>query len=276
MDEQTRRYDVVAREVPQEFSRHGLWAQFLLVLVFWLMAVSILGPVFGSLWNPTAAAAEMPADLANREPDELYQFSWLDPDKKVYVLQNRRYTKTARFQVSALAGVAIGETYRNTFDLDGRAGYFFSERIGIEGFYAKVFNRANNAAHALVQASSTALPVIREVRASYGALFVWSPFYAKINIFNTILYFDWTVSGGLGRMQTALDTNTIVGGPAKFIDQDVTSFIWGTGHQYYFHDHWLVRLDFMSQHYQAPAFGRTGEDTWFSNTTFRAGAGYRF
>ena len=36
------------------------------------------------------------ADASPNSSDEEYNFKWLDPDKKVYVLQNRKYRKALR------------------------------------------------------------------------------------------------------------------------------------------------------------------------------------
>ena len=40
--------------------------------------------------------------LAQAADDDEYNFSWLDPDKKIYVLQNRKYRKAGRVMFSGM------------------------------------------------------------------------------------------------------------------------------------------------------------------------------
>src|SRR4051812_15514010 len=61
------------------------------------------------------------------EEDE-YNFSWLDPDKKVYVLQNRKYRKTGRLAISLAGGLNLSNPYRTEYELVPRADYWFSEQ----------------------------------------------------------------------------------------------------------------------------------------------------
>ena len=39
--------------------------------------------------------------------DDEFNFSWLDPDKKVYVLQNRKYRKKNRFAIFLTGGLNL-------------------------------------------------------------------------------------------------------------------------------------------------------------------------
>ena len=47
--------------------------------------------------------------------DDDYNFSWLDPDKKIYVLQNRKFRKANAAQLFLMGGMGLGETYRKAF-----------------------------------------------------------------------------------------------------------------------------------------------------------------
>lgn len=137
-------------------------------------------------------------------------------------------------------------------------------------------NAANSTFEALQNASPDTLPVVREYRNKMGALVHWVPWYAKINVFNVILYFDWYLSGGVGQIHSQIDTNRKVGSPSVFVDETATGIFFGTGHLYHLNENWVVRLDMTSSHYRAPLLGTSGEDTWFSDYTFNAGLGYRF
>lgn len=242
----------------------------------WLFRVVVIA--IGAAWIAVLAASYADADTErapSAERDE-YSFQWLDPDKKIYVLQNRRYLKADRFLLSATVGPALGNSYRSSFALDPRVAYFLSEAFGIELFHTFVTNSENNTFEALKQATgSGALPIVREVRSQYGALAHYVPWYAKINVFNTILYFDWYFSAGVGSLKTALDTRPNAQSAAQFVDEALFSLFLGTGHQYHLSHLLVVRLDFTGAFYQAPIFGTTGGKTWFSNYTFGVGLGVR-
>ena len=214
-------------------------------------------------------------DDENDENDE-YSFKWLDPDKKVYVLQNRKFIKKGRGLVTLMGGTGFSNSFRNTYQVDPRIAYYFTETLGIEVFYSKMFNSKNNTSKLLEKASPNALPVVRELRALTGVLLHWSPWYAKINMFNTILYFDWYITGGLGSVSSQLDTNQIVGQPSQFVDHNFMCFFVGTGHQYYLSRTVIARLDLLGAIYRAEIFGNSGDKTWFSNFNLSAGVGLRF
>lgn len=222
------------------------------------------------LWALIGAPA-----MAAQEKDEDYDFSWLDPDKKIYVLQNRKFLKANHPAISLMGGLGLSGPYVNATVLDPRVSYYFSEAWGAEFLYSFSFTKRSATFDALVQSSSTAIPRIREVRSIMGAVMHWVPWYAKINVFNRILYFDWYFSLGAGQVQTQLDTNTTVGAASTFVDQSFFALLWGTGHQYHLSDQWLVRLDLLGALFQAPLLGNTGENALFSNYQFTFGVGMR-
>jgi outer membrane beta-barrel protein len=233
----------------------------------------------------TDAASEQGADRSpagvGRAPssassgDDEYNFNWLDPEKKIYVLQNRRYQKAGHLLLSAMVGPGFSNPYRTTYNLDPRVGYFLSESWGFEGFYTFTTNSENGTYGALRAASSSALPVVREIRSQYGANLIWVPWYAKINVFNKILYFDWYFTGGAGNIHSQLDTRASASSAPAYLDQDLFSFFFGTGHIYHLSDMFQVRLDFTSAIYRAPVFGTSGENSWYSNYNFAIGLGLR-
>jgi outer membrane beta-barrel protein len=212
---------------------------------------------------------------AGSQSEDEYSFKWLDPDKKIYVLQNRRYLKGGHLLISAMGGLGFSNAYRNSYAADPRIAYYFSELFGFEVFYSFTFNSENNNYAALKNAAPNTLPVIREIRSQAGALLHYAPWYAKINVFNKILYFDWYFDAGAGRISTALDTRTNVNRAASFQNQDFFAIYAGTGHQYHLSQNFIVRLDFSGTYYMAPIFGNSGADTWFSSYVFAAGLGLR-
>ncbi|MCM2323834.1 MAG: outer membrane beta-barrel domain-containing protein [Oligoflexia bacterium] len=245
-------------------ARKGAWALRLLLILTAMLWLTLVA----ASWTQGAQAAEA------QESEQEYSFKWLDPEKKIYVLQNRRYLKANRLLLSALAGPGLSNPYRTTWGLEPRVAYYVREDLGLEVFYRRSLNSKNNAFEALVATNASVFPVIREIRGQYGALLHWVPWYAKINVFNKILYFDWYLSGGAGQLQTWINRDARFPN-GEFVQQDLFGLFLGTGHQYHLSRSLTVRLDFSGAFYQAPTFGLTGEDVWFSDYNFTVGVGIR-
>lgn len=242
----------------------------------WTFRIRVGVVILAFLWLVVVGAAWSRAaenDVMQSDSDSEYSFRWLDPEKKIYVLQNRRYVKANRLMLSFLAGPGFSNPYRNTFSVEPRAAYYLSESLGFEVFYDQTFNSQNNTYKALVSTGTQVYPVIRETRSQVGALAQWVPWYAKINFFNNILYFDWYLSGGLGSVNTAVTTSAT--DPTSFTNQNQLGLFLGTGQMFYIGDTMTVRLDFMGTFYRAPLQGLTGDNVWFSNYNFAIGFGVR-
>lgn len=225
---------------------------------------------FGAaIWLALIAASW--AEAADDSDD--YDFKWLDPEKRVYVLQNRKFRKSNRLLLSVMAGPGLSNPYRTATQIMPRVAYYFSEAWGIELFYGMTSNSQNNTFRALMNSSPTTLPVVREMRSELGGLLHWIPWYSKINVFNKILYFDWYFAGGAGTMKSGVGTSAS-GGDA-FAAEDLFALYLGTGHQYHLSRVLSFRLDFTGAFYRAPIFGTTGDRVWFSNYTFGVGLGVR-
>jgi outer membrane beta-barrel protein len=204
-----------------------------------------------------------------------YSFNWLDPDKKIYVLQNRKYTKADRPELSLLVGMGLSNSYRKVYNVDPRFAYYFSEAWGIEGFYTTSFNSENDTFKALQHATTT-LPVVREIRNQLGLMIHYVPWYAKINVFNKILYFDWYFAGGAGVANTEVDRQRSTSSAPNFQPEALTALYFATGHQYHLSQNLTVRLDLTGTYYRAPLFGIPNDNmSWFSNYNFGFGVGLR-
>ncbi len=193
--------------------------------------------------------------------DNDYNFSWLDPEKKIYVLQNRRYRKAGNPQLYVLGGISLGDTYRTVYQVQPRLGYWFNEDFGIEGFYSSRFHSVNNSYRALEQAIESGgvakSPYIREVKSQLGVLFNWAPWYAKINVFNSIIYFDWYFSVGAGVLSTDIGPKTkedAVSAP-DWKSESLFAVYLGTGQLFHLSERWMVRLDALGHFYSASIYG---------------------
>lgn len=242
--------------------------------------VSILWLLAGVTAQALAYSGEQseglaPSSVDRMDRDDEYSFNWLDPDKKIYVLQNRKYRKARHPILSVMGGLGLSNPYRNSYNVDPRFAYYLNETWGLEVFYTVSFNSNNTTYDALLQRSDTTLPSVREIRGQMGAMIHYVPWYAKINVFNTILYFDWYFGLGLASLKTEIDIRAKKTDPQNFQPLDTLGFMISTGHEYYFSQNFLARLDFTGAFYQSPLIGLTGESTWFTHFNFGLGIGLK-
>jgi outer membrane beta-barrel protein len=243
-----------------------------IVAANWAESAELKGSASSDPSSDDSATVQKNSD---NSADSDYNFNWLDPEKKIYVLQNRRYTKANRAMISLLVGPGSGNAYRTVFNVEPRLSYYFSESFGFEGFYSSTSNSPNGNFTSLQNTSKTIIPFIREFQHEVGAMAEWIPWYAKINVFNSIIYFDWYFNLGLGAISSQNITQQIAGGPTTTNPENLTGIYWGTGHLYHLNNNWTARLDITSAVYHA-ANDPQGDKTWYSNYNFEIGLGYRF
>jgi len=139
--------------------------------------------------------------IAFSSEGDLYDFHWLDPDKKVYVLQNKAYPKKFKTYV----GIGYLKNNSSKFqDSSGFAGYLgfnFHEEWAIEARHHQYTNK-NNTDYQNILFVNGGEPFVRKMNSLDGGLLVWSPFYGKINTFNKIIYFDLSFGVGYGQIKT--------------------------------------------------------------------------
>lgn len=184
---------------------------------------------------------------------DLYKFLWLDPDKKVYVLQNKLYkkSKTIYTQLGYLS--ALSGEYQDTSGINFRTGYYLNEEWAVEGFYNSYSNK-NNDAYDNLQRINQSVPFIRRLNSSYGLMGVWSPFYGKINTFNKIIYFDWSFGLGLAKIDTESnkDTVSLPTQSSTFTSESYTGAIAKTGLRVHASKRWFIGIDLQRTMYKAP------------------------
>ena len=218
----------------------------------------------GTLWGSSARAA-----------DDTYQFDWLDPDKKIYVLQNRLNEKRNHLFIEAMGGFGFSNAFRSSYNIDGRVSFFFHEMFGVEGFAMYSFHRPNNNQDAIEASSPTRLPSVRELLGRYGAHFVVSPFYGKFNFFNAIVYYDWHVHAGLAYVQSRVDMNEIAGNAPNYVGQNLVAGSVGTGQRFYIKKRFVIRWDLTTFIYRAPILGVTGTKATYSDVNLNIGFGVK-
>ena len=151
-------------------------------------------------WPFLLALTWLIAPPARGAEEDLYNFLWLDPDKKVYVLQNKIYPKkhTVYLNFGYLSG--LSSTYQNVRGGKAALGFYVFEEWALELFYHQYHNGNNRAYDELKSISQTVTP-IRRFDNKMGGFILYSPFYGKINTFNQIIYFDLSFGIGSGLLK---------------------------------------------------------------------------
>lgn len=223
--------------------------------------------LFGALVSAAVSAGEK----------SLYDFSWLDKDKEIYVLQNRKFRKEGRVYAGASGVKTLSGAFVDSLAGTARLGYFFKEDWGVEVFYSKYSGSENDTAKGVREQGT--VPFYRKFDTATGALLWWSPFYAKINTFNQIFYFDWMFGVGATSVSTKDNRNKFLPGkPDTLTSETNTAATWSTAMRFYISDHWSLRMDFTGMHYNAErkTSNTSGKKQMFSNYDFGLGLMYAF
>lgn len=243
------------------------WSLRLLIVFGALAWVTVVGVT----WSRADQTGQSDQDALSKDA----RFSWLDPEKKIYVLQNRKYTKAHRLMITVNGTTGVSDAYRTTAGIDPRVGFYFTEWFGIEAFYRYRWHFENSTFGALQATNTPVVPVVRELQQEIGGLLHFTPWYAKINVFNQMIYFDWYFTAGAGMINARLDSRANVSAAPTYTAESLMGVFLGTGHLYHFSELFSARLDFMGTLYPAKAFGDSGDLVWFSSLGFSFGLGVR-
>ena len=211
---------------------------------------------------------------------DIYEFSWLDPDKEVFVLQNRKFRKANHLYVNAGGGITTSGAFVSSTAIQGRVGYFFSEDFGFEGIYSKNSGKENDTAKGVRSSGpqGTGTTPFRRIVDNYaGAMILWSPFYSKINTFNSIVYMDWIF--GLGYAQLKEKNNKLAFQSAALASTETleshSGIIWELGLKFYLSESLSIRTDLTAVHYNTQNISTPGS-AYTSNFDATASIGYSF
>lgn len=208
--------------------------------------------------------------------ESLYDFLWLDPDKKVYVLQNKLYKKENSFYFDL--GYISNQTSKfqdtNGFSLKG--GHYFHEEFGVEVFYQQYANRNNDDFRNVNLVGD--VPFIRRMNETFGAMAIWSPFYGKINTFNQIFYFDW--SFGAGASQVNVESNIksvrITNAPNVYEKKSYMAGVLKTKVKFHLSENIHIGLEYMDSYYMAAGPKAPKTDKLRTNTDVIFSVGFSF
>ncbi len=211
--------------------------------------------------------------------DDLYDFLWLDPDKKVYVLQNKVYEKKGTAYVTAGYGKGLSTDFQDTKVYQFKTGYYFSEDWGIELLYSGK-NHSNDDAYATITDATNGnnkIPFVRRFKSYYGAMGLWSPFYGKINTFNEIFYFDVNFGLGISKIDAESNRTAFQANSATDVyeDESYTAGLWKVGMRFYVTESLSLDLDFTTNTYKANS-GTSDVEKYRNNTDGTLSIGWSF
>ena len=207
----------------------------------------------------------------------LYDFLWLDPDKKVYVLQNKLYKKEYTWYADVGYLSNFTSKFQDTRGFQIKTGYYFHEEWGIELFYNQYAN-SNNDEMSSIKHVNGVEPFMRKFNSTYGALLVWSPFYGKINTFNKIFYFDWSFGAGIGQIssESNLKSAAIFSQQSTFEKEKHTAGILKTNVKFHVTENVHVGIEYMWTGYSAPGPKNPQKDNLRSNSDLIFSVGFSY
>lgn len=181
----------------------------------------------------------------------VYDFSWLDSDKEVYVLQNRKYRKDGRLYIGGTFGKSLSGAFIDSYQGTLLGGYFFNENWGLELSYTKA-QGSTNATHNAVNSQAGSVAFYRKIDTQMSAMLVWSPFYGKLNTFNKIFYFDWLFGIGPTSVSSLDNRNEFLPAASQqhsvLTKETVNGLTWMIGWRFYISDGFSFRTDFTAVH----------------------------
>ena len=209
-----------------------------------------------SFWLMWAAGLFM-AVTAVASESSLYNFSWLDKDKEVYVLQNRQFFKKGTMNLAVGAGMTLSGAFVDAQAVQGRIGFYPLENWGIELVFSANRGEENDNAKAVRMNVaggnvSGSVPFRRITKDYFGGMIQWAPFYAKVNTFNKVLYVDWYLGLGFAKLDEENNRLEISNTDDKTVTQEShNGILWGTGLRVFITKRWHARLDLTGIHYTA-------------------------
>lgn len=203
--------------------------------------------------------------FANADEENLYEFEWLDKDKKIYVLQNRLYNKSGRFHLSLMGGMDTSSKFVDTYYGSFKGGYFFTETWGVEFGHTIGDGKTNVTAKSVTE--QNAVPFYRQVTSVSHINIIWSPFYGKFNTFDQIYYLDWFIGLGAASITDESNQNQFVDiDNNSLTSENHTGLLWNTGFLFFLSNSWSIRFEFQGIHYKALRYRETtGQGEFTSN-----------
>jgi len=194
---------------------------------------------------------------------DLYDFLWLDPDKKVYVLQNKIYPKENSFYLDFGYISNITTSFEDTTGAQLKFGYYFNEELAVEFSYNQYASQTNST-YESVKVVNDSEPFIRRVNRIQSLFLIYSPFYGKINTFNKIFYFDWSFGVGTGQMNASSNLNSVrnPGSPNTFDSENYNPIQFKSNLKFHMNKKIHLGVEFLNSNYEAGSPKNPSSNEW--------------
>lgn len=185
--------------------------------------------------------------------ENLYDFLWLDPDKSVYVLQNKIHKKEYSLYVDVGYLSNLTSAFQDTQGVALKAGWYFHEEWAIEAMYLG-YDNSNNDNFRNVQLINASVPFVRKPLSTTGVGLVWSPFYGKINTFNKIVYFDWSFGAGVAQVSTESNLRSVRSTSSEdiYLKESYTGGYLKSAVKFHVNSHVHLGVEWVGTRYMAP------------------------
>ncbi len=208
---------------------------------------------------------------------DLYEFLWLDPDKEVYVLQNKKHPLQKKVFLNLGYISNLSSNFQDTNGTAFSLGYYFTEEIGIE-IAQQVYTNKDNNAYKSIQVVNGQIPFIRNPLSYTSIGLIYSPFYGKINTFNQIYYFNWSFGLSTGKyvMESNLDSVLNPSEPNRYIKEHYNPITLKTSFNFHINDRVQLKLEFQNTNITAGTPQKPNDEDLTSINDFLWSVGVSF
>lgn len=165
-------------------------------------------------------------------------------DHKVLVIQDRRFTKSGRFDLGIFGGRTNSSAFYSSWNYGVGMGYHFNEYFGIDTFVSYHKNSLTEDGKQvngfLKEYNFPSSKEFQEPKTYAGGALLWSPIYGKFAFFRrSIIHFDFFSTVGLSYLKTKTNIPGSQGGK----DQGHLGSLLGVGMRVFMNDHFSLRFD---------------------------------
>ena len=172
---------------------------------------------------------------------------WSAKDTDFTVVQNRAYTKANRPFVSLSYGPLVNDAYSYGRMTNIAAGYYFSERWGVEATYESGNIKDNDSTDTFKNINQFP-PNYNRINNYKSVNAIVVPFYAKMSFWDRkVMYFDLQFAAGIGQMSYQIQK--VNGVPTLGTATDASENRMTMGYnfditqQLFFQEHFALRFD---------------------------------
>jgi len=215
--------------------------------------------------------------LGQAGENDLYDFLWLDPDKQVYVLQNKIYPKEKSLYIDLGYISNLSSDFEDVNGAQIKLGYYFKEEWAFEINYNQYASKTNSAYESVKIVNDTE-PFVRRMNESLSLFLIWSPFYGKINTFNKIYYFDWSFGVGTGTLKAESNLNSVrnPANPNTFDSERYNPVQFKSNVKFHINKNLHLGVEFLNTNYEAGSPKFPGRKEWKQNNDLIFSLGVSF